>query len=575
MAEWYQPLDIAREAEALNAERMQNAENRDILQFNRLATKAKTMELQEAMRNKDIARLVASYQSDPAAGAMPTNQLAIPGASQAPARQLLPPSYGTPLSSQAQGQQAQTRQPEAPDAVGRSNLRAIPSGQDSQQLSPLQQQLTTYQKLRQEGKIDAYEYGNLVTSAITSTNSQAKADLEEFGKLTKMVKEAGGPAKFGGMVNSGFFDGVSSPAILKKLKSIDYSKMKEEPDFMEYDLPSGGKIVSGRDQDGKPYTHFQPKEKEVSKTLEQLRRVFTDKNKPEAERDAAWEDFKFGANNIQLIAITQDKYLPKKYREFAQSTLDAVNKQEAKKTKLVVEVKQEAKKKDEDAENIKADPLIDKFAKAIISGQMAPSQLKTFKGAKTYQRTLARVLDMSPGFSISKSEREYKLAGNPEFQKRQLVLEALPETISSVVEAGKKLENKYGLLAAAKMASIIKKEGQSELMREFITLRNDAVLEIAYAMRMAGMSEGATALEQQGVNENMAPKEFDAWRRAQFKAILPRLKRTMSKTGEGIDVINYIEKQLYGKERTVGRGSKTTPSGASTFKSGRFTVEVE
>jgi len=185
------------------------------------------------------------------------------------AQQAPPPAAPQqPVMQQSQGVQNNLAPPPQP---GRMNgqiadmamtppLGAAPPAPEQQ--SQLQQQLATYKSLREDNKIDDAEYGKLVTTALTSSNAQAGAELEQFGKLTEMVKKGGGPAKFGELVNSGFFDGIAPPATLQKLKSIDYSKMKAEADFTEYELPSGVKLVSGRDADGKPYIHVLPTTKE-------------------------------------------------------------------------------------------------------------------------------------------------------------------------------------------------------------------------------------------------------------------------------------------------------------------------
>lgn len=69
---------------------------------------------------------------------------------------------------------------------------------------------------------------------------------------------------------------------------------------------------------------------EATQTPEQLRKVFTDPKRSEAERKTAWEDFKLAPLTVnQLTAIKSNTSLPAKYRKFATDTLAEMNKQKS------------------------------------------------------------------------------------------------------------------------------------------------------------------------------------------------------------------------------------------------------
>lgn len=339
---------------------------------NRLARQVQQTQLRDWLRDKEVQKMVSAGMVAPGA--------VMPGSTDQPVNQLAPPPQGAPPAAAANllapkppavqgGVGAGVAMPTSPMAAEQPAAPAAPAT-PAPQPGMLQRQLAVYQQMKADGKIEDYEYGKLVTEAVTASNAKAAADLEQFSKLAEMVKKAGGPAKFGALVSSGMFDGIAPPETLAKLKQIDYSKMKEEPDFTEYELPSGGRLVSGRDADGKPYTHVMPAEKSLSaeqltaksleeklgrkptateiktemdagksKTPEQLRAVFTDTKLPPGARDKAWNDFKLGATPAQFQAIAVDKTLPAEYRAFAQSVLDAEDKRKAKQTQVSVNIR--------------------------------------------------------------------------------------------------------------------------------------------------------------------------------------------------------------------------------------------
>jgi hypothetical protein len=130
----------------------------------------------------------------------------------------------------------------------------------------------------------------------------------------------------------------------------------------------------------------------------------------------------------------------------------------------------------------------------------------------------ARAFLMNPGLNAVQLHAVAQVSANAAFQQRAKALEALPGSLSQVLDAGKKV-NFSSLKPVGDMQAWIKTQTNNPDFRAYMAKRNDAVMRLAYAMRGAGMSDKATELEHQGAPVSMDPTAFDAWYRAQMDMV--------------------------------------------------------
>ena len=192
------------------------------------------------------------------------------------------------------------------------------------------------------------------------------------------------------------------------------------------------------------------------------------------------------------------------------------------------------KKKENSPTFIRANaPLSDSdetLAREIAAGRMAPSQMAKRTG--NYNAVLARATEINPALDIRQADMDYGAGKTSTFRARAITMNAMPEIIKNVAEAGKKLDYSdvqfVGRLEAWKNRQLNDPDYVN-----YMTLRNDALLSIAFVMRGAGATDQAARFEEEAANPTMSPRALDAWMDGQLKSMEPRLREYRSIYGSG------------------------------------------
>lgn len=174
-------------------------------------------------------------------------------------------------------------------------------------------------------------------------------------------------------------------------------------------------------------------------------------------------------------------------------------------------------------------PLV---AQAIADGSLSPDRVNS-RNAPILENAARVAQERGQSLDFNQLAGQGALARNPAFQQKAMAVESIPDVIKSVADAGKKLNFSDDLKAVADIQKWYAGQTQDPKLTEYMTLRNDSLMSIAYAMRQAGMSDYATRMEAEAASPSMSPKQLDAWVSAQMKALEPRLKqyRSVSVTG--------------------------------------------
>ena len=153
----------------------------------------------------------------------------------------------------------------------------------------------------------------------------------------------------------------------------------------------------------------------------------------------------------------------------------------------------------------------------------------------------AAALVANPGLNAVQLHAVAQVTGNPAFQQRAKALEALPESLKLVMDAGSKL-NFSSLKPVGDAQAWVKEQTNDPDFRNYMGKRNDALQRLAYAMRGVGMSDNAVNLELQSAPKAMSPPAFKAWYDGQ---------------------IEMVNNQLANQAvfQVVGSGAKPAPSG--------------
>lgn len=156
---------------------------------------------------------------------------------------------------------------------------------------------------------------------------------------------------------------------------------------------------------------------------------------------------------------------------------------------------------------------------AVPTGKLDPNRINS-RTAKI----LARAFVLNPNQDMNKLASDASLMRNAPFMNRALTAETLPDIMSTMVEAGKKVGfSDYRIVG--RMQEAIKGELNDPALAEYMTVRNDALMNIASTMRGVGMSDKAHEAEIEAANPTMSPQALDAWMRGQMTALKPRLER--------------------------------------------------
>jgi len=156
---------------------------------------------------------------------------------------------------------------------------------------------------------------------------------------------------------------------------------------------------------------------------------------------------------------------------------------------------------------------------AVTTGKLSPDRVNSRTAA-----LLANAYLRNPNIDMNRLASDSTLMRNAQFMNKAITLETLPEVMKNMVEAGKNVDFS-DVRTLGKIEMWKKGELNDPALVTYLTQRNDALMEIAFAMRGAGMSEGAIKMENEASSPTMSPTALDAWLKGQMKALAPRLKR--------------------------------------------------
>lgn len=164
---------------------------------------------------------------------------------------------------------------------------------------------------------------------------------------------------------------------------------------------------------------------------------------------------------------------------------------------------------------------------AVPMGKLNPDKINS-RTAKF----LAQAFLLNPDQDMNRLASEGSMMRNAAFMNRAITVESLPDIMQNMVNAGKKVG-----FSDVKIVGRLQKWSKGELndpaLTEYMTIRNDALMNIASAMRGAGMSDKAHEAEIEAASPSMSPAALDAWLKGQMETLRPRLKRMERYTRPG------------------------------------------
>lgn len=162
--------------------------------------------------------------------------------------------------------------------------------------------------------------------------------------------------------------------------------------------------------------------------------------------------------------------------------------------------------------------------KAVDEGRLDPTRINSRTAP-----ILSQLATGNPTLDFNRMHSDAALQANATFQQRAMTMESLPEVMTSMVDLGKKVgfdDVKF----AGRAQKFLKGEINDPDLTEYMTVRNDALMNIASVMRGVGMSDKAHEAEIEAAAPTMSPRALDGWFKGQMKALGPRLKRVQQIT---------------------------------------------
>ncbi len=146
--------------------------------------------------------------------------------------------------------------------------------------------------------------------------------------------------------------------------------------------------------------------------------------------------------------------------------------------------------------------------------------------AKLNSRTAkitAGVLLANPNINLMNNHGIANLLSSGSIQQKLVGLNALPQVLENVRDAGKKLNFSNLAPIGAGQAAVANLTNNPDF-RNYMTQRNDAMMSISAVMRLAGMSDKSIELEERAAPPAMSPRAFEAWYEAQINSLTPRIQ---------------------------------------------------
>lgn len=155
---------------------------------------------------------------------------------------------------------------------------------------------------------------------------------------------------------------------------------------------------------------------------------------------------------------------------------------------------------------------------AIQDGRLDPSRLNS-RTAPIYAEIELR----NPGgVNFNRLTADAALQRNPAFQQKAMGFEALPTVMQHMTTLGKKI-GYSDWRTVGKMQQFMNGEMNDPDYTEYMSVRNDALMNIASIMRGVGMSDQAHKAEMEAAAPTLSPLALDGWYKGQMATLKPRL----------------------------------------------------
>jgi hypothetical protein len=163
------------------------------------------------------------------------------------------------------------------------------------------------------------------------------------------------------------------------------------------------------------------------------------------------------------------------------------------------------------------------ITKAVQEERLDPTRVNSRTAPILAQMELA-----NPGTNYNRLHADATLQNNPTFQQRANGLEIMPGILQHVTQLGKALDSGAGysdLRTVGKLQQFMNGELNDPAYAEYMPVRNDALLRLAYLMRGQGASDMANKTEQEAFAPTLAPYALDAWLKGQLSVLKPMIEK--------------------------------------------------
>ncbi len=158
--------------------------------------------------------------------------------------------------------------------------------------------------------------------------------------------------------------------------------------------------------------------------------------------------------------------------------------------------------------------------RAIAEGRLDPARVNS-RTAPIFAELETR----NPGnTNFNRLTADAALQRNATFQQKAMGFEALPTVMQHMTSLGKKI-GYSDWRTVGKMQQFLNGETNDPDYTEYMSVRNDALMNIASLMRGVGMSDQAHRAEMEAAAPTLSPLALDGWFKGQMSSLEPRLKQ--------------------------------------------------
>ena len=166
---------------------------------------------------------------------------------------------------------------------------------------------------------------------------------------------------------------------------------------------------------------------------------------------------------------------------------------------------------------------------AVDEGRLDPARLNS-RTVQIYDQ----LAQNNGSYNFNQQHADASLNANNQFRQKAMTLEALPGIMSNMTSLGKKVGYSDNRVVGS-MQQWFKGLNNDPDLTEYMTVRNDALMNIASAMRGVGMSDQAHTAEIEAANPTLSPMALDSWLKGQMSTLQPRLDKIKQVTHIGQD----------------------------------------